>query len=38
MSLKNIVRALRISAGTESPQRPQNLWPAGTGVEHDLHT
>jgi len=32
---KNWVRALMISGGTAAPQRPQNLCPTGTGVEHD---
>ena len=35
---KNCVRAERMSGGMAAPQRPQNLWPMGTGVEHDLHT
>src|SRR5262245_41856537 len=35
---KNCVRAFRISGGTAAPQRPQNLCPTGTGVEHERHT
>ena len=38
MSPKNIVCAFRISGGTAVPQRPQNLWPTGTPLEHERQT
>jgi hypothetical protein len=38
MSPKKSVCALRISGGTASAQRPQNLWPMGTTLEHERQT
>ena len=35
---KNCVRAFMISGGMAAPQRPQNLWLSGTGVEHERQT
>jgi hypothetical protein len=38
MSPKKSVCAFKISGGTASPHRPQNLWPMGTPLEHERQT
>ena len=38
MGMAGEIHSLDRSGGTAAPHRPQNLWPIGTGVEHDLQT